>query len=143
MISVDRPVTYLYNTLHYYESKLRDRPSLKHKLVYAVLGSLCETRGCWTLSESYQRYNIQTPSSTNTNSMGTNTDVLVTPAAPIWVPDLEYYVMLVKRITDSILLLIKSCMLFSYIKIINNVILQYCLSRNYCFLPEFTHFKVN
>ncbi|XP_050057825.1 mediator of RNA polymerase II transcription subunit 23-like [Aphis gossypii] len=98
----DRPVTYLYNTLHYYESKLRDRPSLKRKLVYAVLGSLCETRGCWTLSEAYQRYNIQTPTSTNANSMGTSTDVTVTPAvAPIWVPDLEYYVMLVKRITDT------------------------------------------
>lgn len=27
----DRPVTYLYNTLHYYESKLRDRPPLKRK----------------------------------------------------------------------------------------------------------------
>jgi len=92
--------------LHYYESKLRDRPSLKRKLVYAVLGSLCETRGCWTLSEAYQRYNIQTPTSTNANSMGTSTDVTVTPAvAPIWVPDLEYYVMLVKRITDSILLI--------------------------------------
>jgi len=89
--------------LHYYESKLRDRPSLKRKLVYAVLGSLCETRGCWTLSESYQRYNIQTPTSTISNSMGTSTDVTVTPSAPIWVPDLEYYVMLVKRITDSIL----------------------------------------
>lgn len=103
IISEDRPVTYLYNTLHYYESKLRDRPSLKRKLVFAVLGSLCETRGCWTLSDSYQRYNIQTPSSTNNNSMGTSTDVSVTPSAPIWVPDLEYYVMLVKRITDSIL----------------------------------------
>lgn len=94
----------MYNTLHYYESKLRDRPSLKRKLVYAVLGTLCETRGCWTLSEAYQRYNIQTPSSANNATMGTNTDVLVTPAAPIWVPDLEYYVMLVKRFTDSILL---------------------------------------
>lgn len=104
IMSLDRPVTYLYNTLHYYESKLRDRPSLKRKLVYAVLGTLCETRGCWTLSEAYQRYNIQTPSSTNNTTMGTNTDVLVTPAAPIWVPDLEYYVMLVKRFTDSILL---------------------------------------
>lgn len=88
--------------MHYYESKLRDRPSLKRKLVFAVLGSLCETRGCWTLSESYQRYNMQAPTTTN-NSMGTTTDITVTPSTPIWVPELEYYVMLVKRITDSIL----------------------------------------
>lgn len=27
----DRPVTYLYNTLHYYETQLRDRPPLKKK----------------------------------------------------------------------------------------------------------------
>ena len=34
----DRPVTYLYNTLHYYEKKLRDRPTLKRKLVQAIIG---------------------------------------------------------------------------------------------------------
>lgn len=101
-------MTYLYNTLHYYESKLRDRPALKRRLVYAVLGSLCETRVCWTLSESYQRYNVQLPSSTNSSSINASADVSVTPSAPLWVPDLEYYVMLVKRITDSILLKLKN-----------------------------------
>ncbi len=34
----DRPVTYLYNTLHYYERKLRDKPALKRKLVQAIIG---------------------------------------------------------------------------------------------------------
>lgn len=29
----ERPITYLYNTLYYYEAKLRDCPSLKRKLV--------------------------------------------------------------------------------------------------------------
>lgn len=29
----DRPITYLYNTLHFYERKLRDRPALKKTLV--------------------------------------------------------------------------------------------------------------
>lgn len=29
----ERPITYLYNTLFYYEQKLRDRPLLKRKLV--------------------------------------------------------------------------------------------------------------
>lgn len=45
---------------------------------------------------------MQAPTTTN-NSMGTSTDISVTPSTPIWVPELEYYVMLVKRITDSIL----------------------------------------
>lgn len=33
----DRPVTYLYNTLHYYEKKLRDNPLLKKKMVRKYL----------------------------------------------------------------------------------------------------------
>lgn len=33
LIHLDRPVTYLYNTLHFYERKLRDRPPLKKLLV--------------------------------------------------------------------------------------------------------------
>ncbi|KAI5193953.1 Mediator Of Rna polymerase Ii Transcription Subunit 23 [Manis pentadactyla] len=40
----DRPVTYLYNTLHYYEMHLRDRPHLKRKLVHAIIGSLKDNR---------------------------------------------------------------------------------------------------
>jgi mediator of RNA polymerase II transcription subunit 23 len=36
----DRPVTYLYNTLHYYERHLRERTSLKRKLVHAIMSSL-------------------------------------------------------------------------------------------------------
>ncbi|CAN7945661.1 unnamed protein product, partial [Ixodes pacificus] len=35
----DRPLTYLYNTLHYYEQKLKDRPPLKKKLVAAITGA--------------------------------------------------------------------------------------------------------
>ena len=34
----DRPMTYLYNTLHYYEKRLKDRPPLKKKLVSAIIG---------------------------------------------------------------------------------------------------------
>ena len=34
----DRPMTYLYNTLHYYEKKLRDKPAFKKKLVYTIIG---------------------------------------------------------------------------------------------------------
>ncbi|KAL1420488.1 hypothetical protein MTO96_024306 [Rhipicephalus appendiculatus] len=39
-----RPLTYLYNTLHYYEQKLKDRPPLKKKLVAAITGSLKDIR---------------------------------------------------------------------------------------------------
>ena len=34
----DRPMTYLFNTLHYYEKKLKDKPQMKKKLVNAIIG---------------------------------------------------------------------------------------------------------
>ena len=37
---IDRPITFLYNTLHYYEQCLRDKPALKKKLVGAITGEL-------------------------------------------------------------------------------------------------------
>lgn len=37
LLLVDRPITYLYNTLHYYERILRDRLPLKKKLVSRLL----------------------------------------------------------------------------------------------------------
>lgn len=78
-------MTYLYNTLHYYERKLRDRPALKKRLVSAVLSSLCDIRPSgWALSEPYMAYMIR-PDKT-------------------WVPELDYYVRLVRRIVESILL---------------------------------------
>ncbi|MEQ2188391.1 Mediator of RNA polymerase II transcription subunit 23, partial [Goodea atripinnis] len=40
LLCADRPVTYLYNTLHYYERHLRDRTNLKRKLVHAIMSSL-------------------------------------------------------------------------------------------------------
>lgn len=79
----DRPVTYLYNTLHYYERKLRDRPPLKRRLVSAVLSSLCDIRPAgWALSEPYLAY------------MQRQTD-------KVWVPELDYYVRLVRRIVET------------------------------------------
>lgn len=44
-LCTDRPVTYLYNTLHYYERHLRDRTNLKRKLVHAIMSSLKVGRG--------------------------------------------------------------------------------------------------
>ncbi|XP_051162012.1 mediator of RNA polymerase II transcription subunit 23 [Leptopilina boulardi] len=81
----DRPVTYLYNTLHYYERNLRDRPNLKRRLVSAILGSLKEIRPSgWALSEAYTLY-ISRP-----------TEDVIT-----WVPELDYYIRLVQRIVET------------------------------------------
>ncbi|KAJ8687549.1 hypothetical protein QAD02_023343 [Eretmocerus hayati] len=81
----DRPVTYLYNTLHYYERKLRDKQPLKRRLVTAILGSLREIRAPgWALSEAYQKYMARS-----------SEDVF-------WQPELEYYVRLVQRLVETI-----------------------------------------
>ncbi|XP_020291253.1 mediator of RNA polymerase II transcription subunit 23 [Pseudomyrmex gracilis] len=81
----DRPVTYLYNTLHYYERKLRDRPSLKRRLASAVLGSLREIRPPgWALSEDYQMYMTRSGDD-----------------AFQWKPELDYYIRLVQRIEKT------------------------------------------
>lgn len=86
----DRPIIYLYNTLHYYERQLRDRPSLKRKLVGTIINSLKDVRpGNWALTEPYQVNYIQYQfPDINTN------DVL-------WNPDIGYYISLVKRFIDS------------------------------------------
>lgn len=81
----DRPVTYLYNTLHFYERKLRDRPALKKNLVGAIIGSLSKIRPAnWALSEEYQRNNAD--------------DKI--ESVP-WQPDITYYISHVQRIADS------------------------------------------
>uniref|UniRef100_A0A182XM38 Mediator of RNA polymerase II transcription subunit 23 n=1 Tax=Anopheles quadriannulatus TaxID=34691 RepID=A0A182XM38_ANOQN len=81
----DRPITYLYNTLHYYERKLRDRPQLKKRLVGTVVGSLKDVRPeNWALTEAYQAY-MMTKESDNVN----------------WVPELSYYINLVRRMQDT------------------------------------------
>lgn len=81
----DRPVTYLYNTLHYYERKLQDRPPLKRKLVNAILSPFCESRSPgWSLSEQYLQY-------------------MQVVDNPSWTPELDYYINLIRRLVDSIL----------------------------------------
>lgn len=80
-------MTFLYNTLHYYDTKLRDRPLLKRKLVNAVLGSLKDVRPAgWATTDTFQTYL-------------TKPDVEATS----WAPELNYYLTLVKRMVDSIL----------------------------------------
>lgn len=82
---IDRPVTYLYNTLHFYERRLRDRPPLKKRLVGAVIGALSDIRPPnWALTEQYQLY-VQNP----------DTDTV------IWTPELSYYISVMRRFIDS------------------------------------------
>nr|XP_029709787.1 mediator of RNA polymerase II transcription subunit 23 [Aedes albopictus] len=81
----DRPITYLYNTLHYYERMLRDRPPLKKRLVGTVIGSLKDVRpDNWAVTEQYQSYMSKKDEAVN------------------WVPDLNYYIYLVRRMQDTI-----------------------------------------
>ncbi|TSO15222.1 Mediator of RNA polymerase II transcription subunit 23 [Bagarius yarrelli] len=82
----DRPVTYLYNTLHYYERQLRDRTNLKRKLVHAIMSSLKDNRTPgWCLSETYLKFGMN-PREDN-----------------VWVPDDTYYCKLIGRLVDNIL----------------------------------------
>uniref|UniRef100_A0AAY4E3H4 Mediator of RNA polymerase II transcription subunit 23 n=1 Tax=Denticeps clupeoides TaxID=299321 RepID=A0AAY4E3H4_9TELE len=77
----DRPVTYLYNTLHYYERHLRDRTNLKRKLVHAIMSSLKDNRTPgWCLSETYLKFGMN-PREDN-----------------VWVPDDTYYCKLIGRL---------------------------------------------
>ncbi|KAA0195993.1 hypothetical protein HAZT_HAZT000789 [Hyalella azteca] len=72
----DHPITYLYNTLHYYEGRLRESPKLKRQLVAAVIGNSVKPKG-WALTEEY----------------------LATPPEEItWVPKPSYYTALIRRL---------------------------------------------
>ncbi|XP_041358001.1 mediator of RNA polymerase II transcription subunit 23-like [Gigantopelta aegis] len=83
----DRPVTYLYNTLFYFEKRLNGKPSLKRRLVHAIIGAFKDIRPPnWCLSKEYGHY-LQMPHD--------NID---------WVPNQEYYVHLIGRLVDSILI---------------------------------------
>lgn len=81
----DRPITYLYSTLHFYERKLRNRPPSKKRLVTAVCGALSDMRPPnWALTEQYQQYTQMTDAD-----------------ATLWNPELSYYISIMRRFIDS------------------------------------------
>ena len=43
-------MTYLYNTLHYYEDRLRDRAALRKKIVASITDALKEVTASFTLA---------------------------------------------------------------------------------------------
>ncbi|KAJ8033690.1 Mediator of RNA polymerase II transcription subunit 23 [Holothuria leucospilota] len=82
----DRPVTYLYNTLHYYERKLTERPHLKKKLVGAIIGAqkMVKPAG-WCLSPPFLEYLNRHGDEANTN----------------WEPTHTYFFSLIARLVDT------------------------------------------
>ncbi|KAK3090128.1 hypothetical protein FSP39_009382 [Pinctada imbricata] len=79
----DHPITYLYNTLHYYHKLLIQKTGLKRRLVQTIMSAHQEIRPSnWFLSEDYQRF-IQEDNME-------------------WSPSLDYYVRLVGRLVDTI-----------------------------------------
>lgn len=77
----DKPLTYLYHTLHYYDSRLP--PSLKRKLTSTIVGAFSDIRPSnWCLSEEFNNY------------LEKNTDY--------WVPDQDYYRRLVGRLVETL-----------------------------------------
>ena len=81
----EKPITYLYNTLHFYELKLKDRPAVKRKLVGSIIGAFKDVRRSnWAISESYQAFILRSPEDTD------------------WTPDLDYYIKLMNRLVDTL-----------------------------------------
>ncbi|CAB3994477.1 Mediator of RNA polymerase II transcription subunit 23, partial [Paramuricea clavata] len=78
----DRPITYLYNTLYYYNHMLNQRQASRKKLVSVVIGAFANIRPPnWCLSNVFLE-NLNTDSE--------------------WKPNLEYYCGMVGRLVDTI-----------------------------------------
>ncbi|XP_052774892.1 mediator of RNA polymerase II transcription subunit 23-like isoform X2 [Mya arenaria] len=81
----DRPITYLYNTLHYYDSKLAGRAPLKRRLVNTIVLAHRDIHADhWFLTEDYQKYLQLSADSTN------------------WIPEQDYYIRLIGRLVETI-----------------------------------------
>lgn len=80
----DRPLTFLYETLHYYEVKLRDRQVLRRKLVTTIIGAFKDKPSNWALSDAYLAY-IKRPIEDW-----------------MWVPDLDYYIKVIGRLVETL-----------------------------------------
>ena len=90
----DRPMTYLYNTLHYYETKLRERPALRKKIVGSITDALKVVRPPgWGLSqEMTEKYLTSPAGEESTSGSGSGS----------WKPGLDYYHRLVSRMVAAL-----------------------------------------
>jgi len=85
-----RPMTYLYNTLHYYEDRLRDRAPLRKKIVASITDALKEVRPVgWALTQEIQEKYLSAETAD-----GRPDDS--------WRPGPEYYFRLVQRSVSSL-----------------------------------------
>ncbi|XP_037090079.1 mediator of RNA polymerase II transcription subunit 23-like isoform X3 [Pollicipes pollicipes] len=83
----DRPVTFLYNTLHYYEKPLSEWPQIKRKLVTVIIDSQADVKPKgWCLTEEFEAY-LASPTG--------DTD-------EPWRPQLDYYYRLLQRLVDAL-----------------------------------------
>ncbi|XP_015787237.1 mediator of RNA polymerase II transcription subunit 23 [Tetranychus urticae] len=80
----DRPLTYLYETLHYYEHKMRERPALRRKLVSIIIGAFKDIKPAnWAVTDAYLNY-------------------MKRPVEDLaWNPELDYYFKLISRVVDT------------------------------------------
>jgi mediator of RNA polymerase II transcription subunit 23 len=96
----DRPITYLYNTLFYYEQKLRDVASVKLLLIARIINSFKDVREKnWALTEQYQLYikeHLLAKPDENQQAQGQPSKVPIK-----WNPELSYYMGLVRRLIES------------------------------------------
>lgn len=78
------PITFLYNTLHYYETNLKGKTKLKKKLVFTIINAFKDYRPKnWAISEPFMNYCQK------------NND-------EEWNPDPEYYKFLIGRFVDTL-----------------------------------------
>lgn len=53
----DQPITFLYNTFHYYEANLRDKSQHKRKLVYTIINAFKDVKPPnWAVTETFLNY---------------------------------------------------------------------------------------
>lgn len=53
----DQPITFLYNTLHYYETILREKPQQKRKLVYTIINAFKDVKPSnWAVTDTFLLY---------------------------------------------------------------------------------------
>nr|XP_027200115.1 mediator of RNA polymerase II transcription subunit 23-like [Dermatophagoides pteronyssinus] len=78
------PITFLYNTLHYYEINLKEKTKLKKKLVFTIINAFKDFRPKnWSISEPFMNYCQK------------NND-------EEWNPGSEYFKFLVGRFVDTL-----------------------------------------
>lgn len=85
----EKPITYLYNTLHFYEQNLKDRSSVKKRLVASIISAFKDVKPPnWALTEQFTTY--------------MNRPYRQEGGDDEWTPTLEYYIQLLSRLVDTL-----------------------------------------